>query len=1115
MDKDDKDFRKLIDTLSGQNKTNLALQALLVKYNREVAGEDGDKREDQLEKIADLLERIEQAITGIKVDFDLTPAVGLLEDQTRLLKSISEEQVLLRKIGEGSLEYDKKMGSYRNTSGREVTNIVTGKVTPKGGVVDFETARSPLAGQSKAVIERVTNNQSNSTQQVTSAATPVNEIPVIRPLPENTRAPGDKSNLDKSIQALISTLKVTPKKFGDELAKRLSDFKVPESEKTATEKLKEVVSIYKEIGGALLKGPKALGKGIATVAKAGKSLITEPAEFKKQIGAGKESIIEKAKKAKDYVSDIISVEPGYTVEKERFSKELTKQQLSKVENNNKSEKELTIEGEKKYEQITSKEKEIASVEKTIKQAKAMGLSPAAEDVKKLDKLKQELAETKVNKSVIQPGVDSRPIAGTEPKPVTSVEPKVGVESQARKLLRAESQAQKKDINVSEEDDNVVSAQEQIADSAKADLEISKEALNIQKEQLSILKQIRDAIQPKIPSELPTTAPTKSGASGEQESSVEEKGPGIDLDLGIGRRALRALGRGAKALGRGVKALGKGALSLGGKIARFAGSPAGRLGGAALAIGAGGYTAYKGYNEAEETRQQEIQAIEEKEKAGEIAPEKAVELKKEVEAKATENKGGAVGKGTGLAAGAIGGGIAGAKVGATIGTFLGGPVGTAVGAGIGTIAGGAIGAISGSSVGQNIGGFIGKGVAKVKNFFGKDEVGDKAKAAVSGQSSQAIQKDETLSTKFSESTFAKNDIESYKKFVEFREQRKKEIYNEEIKKRKLNADTAPAQILQSLKQESESRAKTEAVKKFQKEIEAAGASSSIQEKTGKGTPAVERAGPTSQPTQTEGNLKGFVPDKKQLDSLVQEKLKQYPESLRSDPSIIQDAREEATMEMKASALERAPTATQPAVQPKTDSKGFFSSIGDSIKNFFTSNKSSSNTTQTTNVSSGERTAAKPMETAAGKADRLLAKASALRSQATKLGIDPNNAKGVYEGGVLTKIIDSTSGEEHEVEVSEQDRKNVEAARSIRSLNERSRNLVAARQPSMGAAVAKESTENADLTRSVTGTSAPVLPPIISSSVNNVNSTSFVPIKPSVRPDHSGSALDRYNARVSHY
>ena len=86
--------------------------------------------------------------------------------------------------------------------------------------------------------------------------------------------------------------------------------------------------------------------------------------------------------------------------------------------------------------------------------------------------------------------------------------------------------------------------------------------------------------------------------------------------------------------------------------------------------------------------------------------------------------------------------------------------------------------------------------------------------------------------------------------------------------------------------------------------------------------------------------------------------------------------------------------------------------------------------------------------------------------------------------------------------------------MRAMNERSGQLAAAASASMGSEVSRQSTENSDLTREANMRQSAVQP-IISSNVSNNNTQSFVPIKPSPRSERTGSALDRYNDRVSAY
>lgn len=221
------------------------------------------------------------------------------------------------------------------------------------------------------------------------------------------------------------------------------------------------------------------------------------------------------------------------------------------------------------------------------------------------------------------------------------------------------------------------------------LNISEKRIDVEKEQLKTLNEIKDSLVSKTPAELPEQKITAK-VSDEKPSDTQ----GISIpDAGLGKKVLGGIG-----------SLGKG-------IAKFAGSTGGKLLGGAAALGLGAYTAYKGYTAAEEQKQASLQEIEAKVKSGEITPEQGEELKKQAADQATENKGGALGKGSGLAAGAIGGAVAGAKLGAFFG-----PAGVAVGG----LAGGALGAFSGSKVGQNIGGAIGKGVAGIKGLFSKQD-----------------------------------------------------------------------------------------------------------------------------------------------------------------------------------------------------------------------------------------------------------------------------------------------------------------------------------------------------------------------------------------------------------
>lgn len=149
----DPSFKAFLEKLQEQNTRGFATQLVQLKAEREIAGEDDDKREEQLDEVISSLKEVKNAVTGIKIDLDITPLVNIGENQTKLLDEIFKESSLTRKLTEGSVEYSKEMAGYRNTSGRDVTNEVSGKVSKTGQVIDFETARDALSAQGKRAKE--------------------------------------------------------------------------------------------------------------------------------------------------------------------------------------------------------------------------------------------------------------------------------------------------------------------------------------------------------------------------------------------------------------------------------------------------------------------------------------------------------------------------------------------------------------------------------------------------------------------------------------------------------------------------------------------------------------------------------------------------------------------------------------------------------------------------------------------------------------------------------------------------------------------------------------------------------------------------------------------------
>lgn len=876
-------FRNFLEKIQGQNKSGLLISTLQLKYDRETAGEDADKREEQLEQLATAFENVEKAITGMSVKFDFEPVINALENQTQILQKSLEEQALLRKVSEGSLEYDKESAQYRNISGKELTSDVSGKTIKQGAYVDFETAANRLQGQGKRVRESEQN-------QITFKPVELGKKTTV------TGQPGD----------------VTPKREKDEETTGFGNFR----------------DLDKAVGARL--------KGI-------------------------------------------------------------------------------------YDFMTNK-------------------------------------------------VDKKEDVTAKPD-ITGVNP---------------------------ESDNIQSTQEVMADSAKKDVELTGINNDLLEQQLKELKKISASLAPSTPTDLPEGRLKPTPGAAAEEAAGDGSGLGLGGALaGIGGLAKKAGG----AVLKGAKAVGKGTLSLGGGVAKFAASGAGKALGATAAVGLGAYTAYKGYTAAEDSKQSKLDEVQAKVDTGEMKPEEAASARKQIGNTATVEKSGAVGEGTGMAAGAIAGGMAGAKLGAAIGSIIPG-AGTVVGAGIGTIAGGALGAFAGSSAGKYVGEKVGSGINAVKDFFGgkTDAPGVKANAAVTGQPTEGKS---TTSIQFSEMEFAKKDPDNYKKFVEFKGKRTEEIAKDQAKK---FGKKEPSSIDYEI---AETKAKVEAIKKFQKEIESSGAgkvetknatlNKEQQTKTGS-EPGVGKAGAAT-PQRTEAGVAAFD--------------KAYQEA-RSDGKTVKESKEIAFK-----ARNTADAAAQPNSDIITASKSS-GADGKQVTSGSTPSAAKANSVAqgvaasvvgaTPEIGTGKTAVQPATGPGAGRMQGMVDKSEKLRTEATKIGIDPNKAQGTFEGGVLTKITDSTSGKEHKIEISEKDKRNVEAARSMRAMNDRSGQLAAAASASMGSEVSRQSTENSDLTREANMRQSAVQP-IISSNVSNNNTQSFVPIKPSPRSERTGSALDRYNDRVS--
>jgi hypothetical protein len=192
------------------------------------------------------------------------------------------------------------------------------------------------------------------------------------------------------------------------------------------------------------------------------------------------------------------------------------------------------------------------------------------------------------------------------------------------------------------------------------------------------------------------------ATGGATAAAEESGGlGLmDLAGGLGKRALGGIKAGASMLGKG--AMG---------AARFLGKNP--LAMAGLAVGAGAYAGYKGWQAAGDKEQNAKEDIKAKLESGEITQGEAKKLTEQVSEQAVVERGAAAGKGTGMAVGGAAGALKGAAAGAAIGSVV--PV---VGTAIGGLIGGTLGAVGGSWLGGKGGEFIGEKAGQLTNWAPK-------------------------------------------------------------------------------------------------------------------------------------------------------------------------------------------------------------------------------------------------------------------------------------------------------------------------------------------------------------------------------------------------------------
>jgi len=626
-----------------------------------------------------------------------------------------------------------------------------------------------------------------------------------------------------------------------------------------------------------------------------------------------------------------------------------------------------------------------------------------------------------------------------------------------------------------EADNVASTGEIMADTAKSDLELSKQMLDTTKAQLVELKAIREALAPKTPKDL---AEQKSGPTTEKEKESEGGGSLLG-DLASGAMDLMGSGKKAagkvagKAVGIGGKILG-GAKVLGNKAVGFANSGAGKLLGSVAAVGLGAYTAYEGFTAAEDSKQAKMEEVQAKVDSGKMKPEEAAAARKEIGNTATVEKSGAIGEGTGMAAGAI----AGAKLGAMAGTFIGGPVGTAIGG----LAGGALGAFAGSSGGKFVGEKVGSGINAVKGFFGgkTDSPGAATKEALAAPLP-------TVKEKEANATVA----------------REEKVTGGPGAKNPVIASTVASDVsaLPVVVKKPVDTAAPGAVAAVAMGAAAPGAVAAV---------AMGAADPVAVKKEAGPNWKATLQDYKSstpVDSLES----QYPGikakfiELANNSTPRTDSRQsiETHEEVLQTKALRELTGGKSTVSAKPGSVSPTDAIADPKPSESTAPKANS---VAQGIAQSIGAAISPEASTASLGERV-------KSEATRLGIEPSNGKGVFEGGVLTKVVDQGTGKEHNIEVSEKDKRNLAAAREMRAMNDNSERLAAAASRNLGSDVNRTSTENADMGREAGRGGANNT--VVSNNVSSNNTTKIVPMKANPRPDYTGSSLDRYTNRITVY
>ena len=66
----DPSFKAFLEKLQEQNSRSFITQLIQLKAEREIAGEDNDKREEQLDEVIKSLNNLRTAVTGINIEIN-------------------------------------------------------------------------------------------------------------------------------------------------------------------------------------------------------------------------------------------------------------------------------------------------------------------------------------------------------------------------------------------------------------------------------------------------------------------------------------------------------------------------------------------------------------------------------------------------------------------------------------------------------------------------------------------------------------------------------------------------------------------------------------------------------------------------------------------------------------------------------------------------------------------------------------------------------------------------------------------------------------------------------------------------------------------------------------